>query len=520
MHLLFPANAKLNNYLPAVTSKELAFVELNCFEPRLGRLIASKAPTLFQDLELDAEDKVLRFCYYTLTGLQYSNLYAITTKAIYWFDFAAEEFDPTPIYTYGYSRLDYPQVLPWYDCLYVVRPGHPSVRLEAKVVTEIPTMPFGRYGIVLASHIFLGNVGNITNQFFTRVQWSDLDDPESWSLLPNSSEADFFNLEAGETEITGVSAQRGNGIIYTRDTIWQATYVGFASGNFSFQPLFQGLGNNFHYSLVRVKEVDYFIGPDGFYRLNGYQPENLGTEVWNRFISEVKISTDAAVPGFLDSRRDQIFWIYTKTDDTKACIVYNYKENSWCFRADYGIVSFFDAPRAVLKGYTVINDISTLIADDDHLIDDPEDNFPLTISQFVGLETGTRPVAVFDNSYEDLESGSTTAVAETFDFFLDSLESVKEFHRITVEHRGSGNPLTSLALEVGTRNNQRANLTWSSAISQVNIDGSLSFYFKKDGIGKYVRFRFTATNDSTNNLSELWLISLTESTPPDADSSR
>src|SRR5690606_13218796 len=86
-------------------------------------------------------------------------------------------------------------ILPWYDGLYVTKPHGKLIKIQHKTFKEIPKGPYAKYGIVANSHLYFANTGTNVSRSFTRVRWSDLDGPDLWDLDPESSEADFFDIE-------------------------------------------------------------------------------------------------------------------------------------------------------------------------------------------------------------------------------------------------------------------------------------------------------------------------------------
>lgn len=385
--LTFKIADGVNDYEPEVISDKLQFLQVNNLDARLARLITSKGYSLFQNLSLAAGDVVTGFGYYTLSSRQYSNFYAFTKTKIFWLNFETELFDTTPIHTFAVPSSSPPVVIPWYDSMYVTNQSWPYVQIRYKTVTAVPDAPKARYGIVANSHAMLGNVSDVTTKGLARVRWSDLDAPESFILDPLQSEADFFDLEPGSLQITGMSYQRGSPIIYTQNDLWAASYRGFPE-SFKFEPIIPGLGNLFHDAVIRNKDVDYFISSDNIYELNGFQPVQIGDAIFKRFINDVKISSDTSVKGYLDSRKDQVFWVYTANDDSIKSIVYNYKEKKWTERDAQDITAWYDTPRVSFRGFKVINAYSALPADKinsaSDLIDDPDAGFPMVIPQLVG----------------------------------------------------------------------------------------------------------------------------------------
>lgn len=502
----------LDRYNPAVTSDQVKFFTLDNLEPLLGRLVSSRGYHEFQDLVLTSGEQVVSYGFYQLENRRFSNLYAFTNTSVYWYNFETNSFEATPIYT-GFGSSTAPFVLlPWYGALYVTRQNAPIVKIERKVVTAVAGAPAARYGIVANSHAYLASINAGVSTRLARVQWSDLDDLESWVINPASSEADFFDLEADSMEVTGVSYQRGSPIVYTQNTIWFAFWIGFPGG-FRHEPLFTGIGNIFHNSVVRNKEIDFFIGQDNFYALNGRQLSPIGSEIFEKFIAEVQISADTSVPGFLDSRRNQVFWVYTKTDGSRWSVVYNYLEKKWSERDPQGLTTFFDTPRVALRGHDVINNLSSTIDSLSGYIDDLSSGTARALPPLVGGQAV--PVSTVSTDLTKVDGGQFASKLETFDFFYDHFATVKEMIRAEVEYVGAGSP--NLTIRIGTRKNQSADISWSSPIPVSVFDGTFSFFFRSEAVGKYLRFRFEWKNSAENYISELLMLSFTkvEYTPDD-----
>lgn len=498
--LLYALNAGVDTYNPPIVGTALQFVNLLDLEPRLNRLFTSRGFSQFQDLS----DPILGFGHYSLSNYRFSNFYAFSKTSIYRFDFSAEEFDETPIYSGFPSTNDPYVVLPWYNCLYVTKPGAKYVKVAAKTATEVADAPSARYGIIANSHAYLGNISDQSSRNFLQLRWSDLDAPESFDYDPEQSEADFFDLEPPSFEITGISYQRGSPLAYTESVIWIGQYDGFP-GSFSHRPLFPGLGSIFHNSVVSFKEIDYFIGPDNIYRLNGFQVESIGDQIWERFINDVKIESTTIVPGYINARKDQVFWVYKRNDDSFHSIVYNYKENKWSERDPQQLTAWIDTPRVIFRGFDVIDDISDTINDVDDLIDDPNAGYPLVLPQLAGAGG---VVAEPDGQYLKLDGTAFEHTFETFDLHFDNVEEVKEFTKVVLEFTGSGLP--EIKLELGTRDAQHDDLTWSDPIQVVVLRKAWSFFFRTESVGKFIRFRFTWGNDATNYVDDLRLVSITQ----------
>lgn len=512
--LQFRLDKGLDTYNPALQAKELQFFRLMNVEPRLGRLMASTGFSVFQNLSLAVGDTVIDFGYYSLPNRKFINFYVFTRTKMFRFNFDTQLFETTPIYDEFFSSDEPYVILPWYDALYVTKRNCPLIRVERDTVTVVEDGFYAKYGIIANSHLYFGAVGNNLDDYLARLRWSDRDLPEGLLIDPNESEADFFDLEPDSQGITGVSYQRGSPVVYCENGIWIGRDVGFPGG-FAHEPLIPGIGNIFHHAVVRNKEIDFFIGRDNFYALNGLQLVPLGDLIFERFIGAVQKDETAYVRGYLDSRKHQVFWVYKDTNDDLQCVVFNYKENKWSERDPQNLSAFYDTPRIAMRGYNVIDSYSNLPADlidsASAIIDDPDAGFPVVLPQFVGTVNADDEAIVGAVTDEILKVDETpfAHTVETHDFYFDEIGKVNEITRLLLEFVGDGD--VGLVLNVGTRKNQATAITWSANIDlDKTTNANLAFYFRRYGMGRYIRFRFQWENETDDNIMELLLLSIIE----------
>lgn len=501
----FILNEGIDAYNPDVVERALKFLYLNNVDPRLGRLFASKGYAIFQNLALTTGEVISDFGVYFLQNRQYCNFYAFSNTSVYWFNFNTQLFEVTAIYTGFHNSTDPYVILPWYDCLYVTKLYSPYIKIERKTVTAIANAPFARYGIVANSHVYLASVGDTYTNQLARLRWSDLEDPESFVVSPSTSEADFFDLEPDSRQVTGLSYQRGIPVTYAENNIWGGTPIGFPGG-FRHDPLFPGIGNIFHNAVIRNKEVDYFIAQDNIYAMNGLQLVPIGDPIFSRFIDDVKMGSNTSVRGYIDSRKDQVFWVYTKNDNTKWSIVFNYKEAKWSERHPQELTAWYDSPRIALRGYDAIDDVATMIDAGTGLIDDPDAGYPVVLPQLAGTGTAAKTIVKANDAVLKADGTSFAHIVETFDFYFKTIGERNEVTKALIEYTGSGTP--DLVVSIGSRDNQSATITWSATTAVDSTLGSLAFYIREIGLGKYIRFKFTWGNTALNRITDLRLLSL------------
>lgn len=497
----------IDTYNPPLVAATLAYLTLQNVDVRLNRILSSSGFDQFQPGFLAAGDTIMGFGMYAKTNRRYYDFYAFSKTSIYQFDFSVGKFKTAPIFT-GFPSNNLPYVcLPWYDEMFVTKLGGPYVRVQSTSATIVVGGPSARYGIIANSHGFLGAVNDSTTfltAYYARLRWSDLDAPDSYDLDPTSSEADFFDLEPDARQITGLSYQRGVAVQYAENAIWNASYIGFPGG-FKLAPLFTGIGNIFHDAVVRTKEIDYFIGVDNFYSLNGLQIIPIGDKMFERFINDVVIVDNTSVRGYLDSKKYQVFWVYNSISHGGLwSVVYNYAESKWSERDPQNMLSWFDSPKTVVRGYEVIDTQTQTIDSDTDLIKDPNAGFPLVLPQFMGNQS------VYKYSAVTLLGGN---VIETFDFYGGNFNFVKETTKVMIEWTGLGNP--QLSMQVCSRHNQMEAVVYGDPILGENIDGTLTFFSRDQAVGKFLRFKFTWTNTITEFVTDLRLLAFdkVDSTP-------
>lgn len=492
-------------YNPDVTGTELRFKRLKNLQPFRGRLKCANGfvtvPTTI------GSSRVLAFAFCTEPYALYSSLFAFTETAIYAYDFVADAFDTTPIYTWP-SGTGPIAITPWYSVVYATRKGSPLVKLVGMTAVVVDDAPGGRYMKVSNSHLMIANLAFGTENYPNRVRWSDIYLPEAWEIT-SDSEADFFELEPSDGEVTGLTYQRGNNLIYTRPTVWIARYNPLPTG-YRFEPLYTDVGSLFHGGVISVKERDYFIGADNVYEIDGLQLKEIGDPIWAFFKADCITNP---VTGFLSTRVDKqqhcVAWIYEKTGGGYWSIVYNYKQQSWSDRDPQDVFAslYLEAP---LRGFIPINDVTSIINDppnDTNLING-DWQFPTsTLSEMHGGAAGS--LFSSNDTFEKANGDPIALEAETFEFYVDTLFDKKEFDMLTLHYSGAGAP--NLQLFIGTRNNRLEAITWSAAIQMTDqLAGETSFFFRSAGVGKLVRFRWTWDNAEDDYVDELTNVSFSK----------
>lgn len=491
-----PLNFGVNSYDPGIAGTELQFARLINLQPRKGRFYVATSYGETEDL---GSETVRAFGSYTVPTDQYSALYAITDTSVFRYNFGTNLFATPAIYTGFTSGDGLYAVIPWYDRVYVTKKGGPMVKLQGPVATVMSGMPWARYGLVSNNHLMLANVHSSSESLPTRVQWSDLYEPESFGFS-SSSEADYFDLEPTDEEITGLSYQRGVNVIYSRNSIWLARY---GNSQYRFDPLFTGFGNIYHGGQVRMKEVDYFVGMDNFYKLDGLQLSPIGDKIWTFFKATLDDTTEPYLRTITRADRNEIEWIYPVSGGVRS-VVFNYVTGDWSDKQPQNALCMFESTLK-LRGFDVIDDNSSVIDTVSDTIDGAWQFDTANRKAFIGGDSGK----IYNSGEVFSQYDGTNLVAsfQTFEFSFDSIFEEKEFTRLTVIYAGYGTPL--LSLQIGQRENLMSAVTWSSSLAIANqITGRTTFHFRNSGVGKLVTFKLAVTNTASDYVSELYRVEI------------
>jgi hypothetical protein len=523
---VFKLGLGVDRYNPDIADGlTLKFRRLKNLQPIGNRLVTPRGLSSLQSIAGET-NPIRGYGYYNVPTSGFTSLYAFSNTSIYQFEFGTQQFSTPGIYTsFPDSEHSYARV-PWLDALYVTKRFGKLVKLQGSVATEVSGAPGGRYMTISDSHLMLANTCDGSTEYPVRVQWSDLYAPESFTVGP-ASEADFFELSPDDGEITGLSYQRGATLVYTRDRVWIGRYFassdGTTPGRYKFEPLFSGVGNIYHDAQIRIKEVDYFIGADNIYRVDGFQLTEVGDEVWAYFKETIADANfqDSVIAIHLEDQ-ESIMWIYNHVDGGRWSIVYNYKENKWSDRD----------PEDIYCGVYLTFPVRGFIPYEDLVgsYEDMDTTYPPAPATYDGdwqyLDTSIRILfggvagRVFvpsdPSSYVKYDDSAFSCELETYEFDFDELQEVKEIHKLKLLFSARSGDIitdTDMVLRVGTRRTRAEDVVWSDPVTLVSqvtgqLAGETIFHIRNKGVGKLIRFKLSWTNNINYAVTELVKLSL------------
>jgi len=550
--LPFKLNVGMDSYDTGIAEQTLKLQELKNLYPKDNRLFTQRKQKLFQTITDNDPRRIVSFAYYVLDDQPVISLYALGMDHLYQWNTEDQTFNLMTAtgggtYTNDIRTYDPFASMQWEGVVYVTRLRQEILKLQNNIVYDnIDTTVAAdthnltaRYMINAAGHMMLGytNEGDLNQA--VKIRWSDLNAPEdfrSTSLL--GGESDSFEFPAENGFISGLTSQRGFTNVYLFNSIWRGRYtpgrtISGVLAPFTFDELFPGLGAVYHYSVAQVKDVDYFIGQDNVYKLDGLNPVEIGDEIWNFFeSSHNNLAFGDSVYAHVNERDNEISWLYATNivGKTYWSIVYNYKEQKWSNRDPQNMFSAF-RPSITLKSFYVIDDFdfATYGGIDTFDGESPagggetttyiDGDWQFKILPFRGIFGGELTADIEHGTiYEDVEEFAMfddTAMAcefETYEFDVNSFFGTKEIDAMKLLIKKSGSP--NITLNVSTRPNQDTAFTTSIDIdSSAQLAGATEFYFSNFGVDNFMKFKVSWNNTDANYIEEVYGIAFKVRTP-------
>lgn len=371
----FTFNEGIETQAPELVSAQMKLSNVENFRAVYARLRLLRAHSTYVTIPNESV-KALAYSFnlYTKT----LNFYALTDGNIY----RLEINDGDPVFaSVGSYNWVTDGIVSWaaweeesVDAVYFTKLNTNITKISGGVASEIAatwdggsgnTKLSARYCAAIDNRLFVANIQTEDGRYFSRrIQWSDLYNPEDFEVT-RGKEADLFDLETGNLEITGIFSHRGYLTIFSRSSIWRAIYTGYPQV-YRFEPVYSDFGNIYHGAAVTVKELIFFIGDDNFYVLDGFSPKPIGDEIWNYWKDQSVDTTENEILGVADPFNNEVMWRFTRkaqpdavgvdyrTADHPWLLVYNFKEKRWSTRSADGMNCFYNN-KYPLRGFQFID---------------------------------------------------------------------------------------------------------------------------------------------------------------------
>ena len=190
-----------------------------------------------------------------------------------------------------------------------------------------------KYLLVTTDRLFLANCYEGSTLYPTRIHWSNINNPLEWNI-ESTSEADYFDLGVNALDITGLGYSMSVILIFTRNSIWRADYENFDT-KFRTTKFTSNTGCLYHYSVISVNEVVYFIGKDNFYAIDNLTITPIGNDIWKWFKENANLTPEDNVVAQYEAEQNSITWLFKRKigNGTETWgIKYNIELQAWSLR--------------------------------------------------------------------------------------------------------------------------------------------------------------------------------------------
>lgn len=163
--------------------------------------------------------------------------------------------------------------------------------------------PQASFVTVVSNHLVMSGILNDPD----KVQWSALNDAETWTAGVSGSDSQDF-LDGGE-----VMAVAGGefGVVFQKEAIRRMVYVG-GDTVFEFERIVEGEGLAAPYSVIRAGPRIFFLGTSGFQSItSGQYPVNISKERFYRFfLAEWDSGSPGLMLGVNEALTSRVWWFY------------------------------------------------------------------------------------------------------------------------------------------------------------------------------------------------------------------
>ena len=335
----------------------------------------------------------------------------------------------------------------------------------------------GRYvGIVRDFVVFAYTYDATNGTMANNVRWSAINDPTDYTASATTqSDSQQVNGDGELGDITGfVGGERG--VVFFEGGIFLMTYVG-APVVFNFDQIVFGTGCVAPGTIASYGEKIFYLGPDGFYVLNGAQAIPIGNDKIDKwFYSDFDQSLSHLANAVIDPINTLYILAYPGAGNNGTCnrlLMFNWVTGRWTYASPGNL--------AVLVN-SMSQSVDPDAASTETIYGNPDTgpfaDVSLDSRIFIGGKLQLSAIDA-DHKLAYFNSAALTATLETGEaqLFPGKRALVKN---VTPLIEGSG----TVTVEVGTRNVTTETVTYTSPVT-VNSDGEANLFAS----GKYHRAR-------------------------------
>ncbi len=165
-----------------------------------------------------------------------------------------------------------------------------------------------------------------------RVQWSALDNPQSWTVDATTM-ADFQDLlgPGGWNQGIIVGLAGADAVIMQEHAVWRMLYVGLPL-IFQFDPVEAARGAIAANSIVQSAGYAFYYSDDGFYQFDGTTSRPIGQGKIDAFFgADADSSHFDRISAIADASRALVMWSYQSVDSATPdrILIYNWQVDEW-----------------------------------------------------------------------------------------------------------------------------------------------------------------------------------------------
>jgi hypothetical protein len=163
--------------------------------------------------------------------------------------------------------------------------------------------PQGKFVAVISQHLVISGILNDPD----KIQWSGLNDIETWTLGTDGADSQNFQDGGGVQGVAGGEF----GVVFQTQAIRRMVYVG-GDITFEFERIVDGEGLVAPYSLINAGARIFFLGSSGFQSITaGQYPVNISKERFYRtFLAEWDNGSPQLMLGANEAESSRVWWFY------------------------------------------------------------------------------------------------------------------------------------------------------------------------------------------------------------------
>ena len=327
--------------------------------------------------------------------------------------------------------------------------------------SDIQQAPVCRTIAVVRDFVFAGYCNAESN----KVQWSDLNNAESWDSS-DTSQADFQILPSGG-EIKAVTGGEF-GLVLQEKAVQRVSYIGTPLV-FQFDLISDNTGCNSGNSAIQHNGISYWLSDSGIVSCDGNTVTNIGEGKVNDWLySEIDTTQIENVSVAIDPLKNLIVWNFPTSSEDRVLLKYNYETGRFStgkslaqvvaglmtqsasldsLDAEYPILD--DMPISLDSGLLIGGQFSFCGAEDKHVVAFsllPETCYMTTNDmEFDGFSVATVAMPIIENGSAEFQIASRNSLNENILFSNNSVTSAEnradlrsggKYHRVRIHPTG------------------------------------------------------------------------------------